>query len=77
MQFISFGRLHKSLLKISICEIENLNLLVLSSILDPQDNKLLNREKKKWSRRKGGFKGDMKVAETGEATLLPGSLTHL
>lgn len=56
LQFISFGRLHKSLLKISICEIENLNLLVLSSILDPQDNKLLNREKKSGAGGKVGLK---------------------
>ena len=46
LQFVSFGRLHKSPLKISIWGTESLNPLVLSSVLDPQDNKMSNRETK-------------------------------
>jgi len=57
LQFVFFGRLHKSPLKISVWEAESLNPLVLSSILDPQDNKMVNRETKaeqeeRWVRRR-------------------------
>lgn len=59
LQFVSFGRLHKSPLKIPVWETESLNSLGLSSILDPHDNKMLSRETKaeqeeRWVQRRDG-----------------------